>query len=184
MIDNNDNDTDLWNYVTKTTKKINSNNSLKHHKNIPNKRKQRVILTPEIKSQSILKTNNKKLTVSPIPIHFSYENNSSGLSKKNIKEIKTGKFKVQSKLDLHGYRLEEAKTLFFEFLRKSFNLKKRNILVISGKGEHGQGKIKLSIPTWIASPSLSHLIHFYSFAAPKDGGHGAYYIRLRKKEIV
>ena len=47
MIDNNDNDTDLWNYVTKTTKKISSNNSLKHHKNIPNKRKQRVILTPE-----------------------------------------------------------------------------------------------------------------------------------------
>ena len=182
MIDNNDNDTDLWNYVTKTTKKINSNNSLKHHKNIPTKRKQRVILTPEIKSQSILKTNNKKRTVTPI--HFSNENNSSGLSKKNIKEIKTGKFKVQSKLDLHGYRLKEAETLFFEFLRKSFNLKKRNILVISGKGEHGKGKIKLNIPIWIASPSLSHLIHFYSFAAPKDGGNGAFYIRLRNKEIV
>ena len=182
MIDNNDNDTDLWNYVTKTTKKINSNNSLKHHKNIPTKRKQRVILTPEIKSQSILKTNNKKRTVTPI--HFSNENNSSGLSKKNIKEIKTGKFKVQSKLDLHGYRLKEAETLFFEFLRKSFNLKKRNILVISGKGEHGKGKIKLNIPIWIASPSLSNLIHFYSFAAPKDGGNGAYYIRLRNKEII
>ena len=182
MIDNNDNDTDLWNYVTKNTKKINSNNSLKHHKNIPTKRKQRVILTPEIKSQSILKTNNKKRTVTPI--HFSNENNSSGLSKKNIKEIKTGKFKVQSKLDLHGYRLKEAETLFFEFLRKSFNLKKRNILVISGKGEHGKGKIKLNIPIWIASPSLSNLIHFYSFAAPKDGGNGAYYIRLRNKEII
>ena len=52
--------------------------------------KSRVILTPEIKSQSILKTNNKKLIVTPI--HFSDENNSSGLSKKNIKEIKTGKF--------------------------------------------------------------------------------------------
>jgi DNA-nicking Smr family endonuclease len=182
LIDNNDNDTDLWNYVTKTTKKINSNNSLKHHKNIPTKRKQRVILTPEIKSQSILKTNNKKRTVTPI--HFSNENNSSGLSKKNIKEIKTGKFKVQSKLDLHGYRLKEAETLFFEFLRKSFNLKKRNILVISGKGEHGKGKIKLNIPIWIASPSLSNLIHFYSFAAPKDGGNGAYYIRLRNKEII
>ena len=103
---------------------------------------------------------------------------------KNIKEIKTGKFKVQSKLDLHGYRLKEAETLFFEFLRKCFNSNKRNILVISGKGEHGKGKIKLSIPVWIASPSLSHLIYFYSFAAPKDGGNGAFYIRLRNKEIV
>ena len=183
MIDNNDNDSDLWNYVTKTTKKINFDNSLKHQKNIPTKRKQKVTLISENKSQSILKTN-KTLTYSPIPIHFSDENNISGLSKKNIKEIKTGKFKVQSKLDLHGYRLKEAETLFFEFIRKSFNLKKRNILIISGKGEHGRGKIKLSIPIWIASPRLSHIIYFYSFAAPKDGGNGAYYIRLRKKEIV
>ena len=184
MINDNDNDTDtdIWNYVTKTTKKINFNNSLKYHKNIPIKEKKRVISTPEIKSQSIFKTNNKNLTVTPI--YFSYENNRSGLSKKNIKEIKTGKFNVQSKLDLHGYRLKEAETLFFEFLKKSFNSRKRNILVISGKGEHGKGKIKLSIPVWIASSSLSHLIHFYSLAAPKDGGNGAYYIRLRKKEIV
>ena len=130
MIDNNDNDTDLWNYVTKTTKKINSNNSLKHHKNIHTKRKQRVILTPEIKSQSILKTNNKKRTVTPI--HFSNENNSSGLSKKNIKEIKTGKFKVQSKLDLHGFSLKEAETLFFEFLQKSFNSKKKKYISYIG----------------------------------------------------
>ena len=106
------------------------------------------------------------------------------MSKKNIKEIKTGKFKIQSKLDLHGYRLKEAEILFFQFLQKSFNSKIRNILIISGKGEHGKGKIKLSIPDWIVSPSLSPLIHFYSFAAAKDGGNGAYYIRLRKKEIA
>ena len=125
MIDYNDNDTDLWNYVTKTTKKINSNNSLKQRKNTPIKKKHRVTLIPEIKSQSITKTNNKNFKVTPI--HFSDENNKSGLSKKNIKEIKTGKFEVQSKLDLHGYRLKEAETLFFEFLKKSFYSKKRNI---------------------------------------------------------
>ena len=182
MIDYNDNDDDLWNYVTKTTKKINSNNSLKHHKKIPTKINQKVSLTPEINSQTSLKINNKNLTVTPV--HFSNENNKSGLSKRNIKEIKTGKFKVQSKLDLHGYSLKEAESFFYEFIKKCFNSKKRNILVISGKGEHGKGKIKLSIPIWIASPILSHLIHFYSFAAPKDGGDGAYYIRLRKKELV
>ena len=182
MIEHNDNDADLWNFVTKSTKKINSKNSFKNLRKIPTKKKKRVILTPETKTHSILKTTNEKLTVRPI--HFSDENNLSGLSKKNIKEIKTGKFKVQSKLDLHGYRLKEAETLFFEFLKINFKSKKRNLLVISGKGERGKGKIKFSIPVWISSPSLSHLIHFYSFAAPKDGGDGAYYIRLRKKEIV
>ena len=108
----------------------------------------------------------------------------SGLSKRNIKELKTGKFKVQSKLDLHGYRLKEAEILFFEFLKNNFNLKKRNILVISGKGEHDKGKIKHSIPIWVTSQSLSPLIYFYSFAAPKDGGNGAYYIRLRKNKTI
>ena len=106
------------------------------------------------------------------------------MSKKNIKEIKTGKFKVESKLDLHGYKLREAEILFFEFIKNCFTSNKRNIMVISGKGEHGKGKIKLSIPVWIASSNLSSLIYFYSSAALKDGGEGAYYIRLRKKEIV
>ena len=182
MINYNDNDDDLWNYITKTTKKINTNNSLKHYEKVPVKEKKKAVLIPEPKTQSIFKTINEKITVKPI--HFSDENNLSGLSKKNIKEIKTGKFKAQSKLDLHGYRLKEAEILFFEFLKKNFKSKKRNLLVISGKGEQGKGKIKLSIPVWIASPTLSLLIHFYSFAAPKDGGDGAYYIRLRKKEKV
>ena len=180
MIDYNDNDTDLWDYVTKSIKKITSNNNIKNHKNISRKKKQGIFIKSEIKTQNIHQTNNKNLNVAPI--YFSEENNASGLSKKIIKEIKTGNFKVQSRLDLHGYRLNEAKILFFEFLQKSFNSKKRNILIISGKGEHGKGKIKHSIPLWIVTQSLSPLIHFYSFAAPKDGGSGAYYIRLRKNK--
>ena len=123
-------------------------------------------------------------TLSALAKHYDFSlNDKWSKIQKNIKDIKSGKFKVQSKLDLHGFSLKEAETLFFEFLKKSFNSKKRNILVISGKGERGKGKIKLSIPVWISSSSLSHLIHFYSLAAPKDGGNGAYYIRLRKKEI-
>ena len=55
---------------------------------------------------------------------------------------------------------------------------------MSGKGENGKGKIRLSIPVWINSSRLSPLIYFYSFAATKDGGNGAYYIRLRKNSIV
>ena len=181
MIDYNNNDSDLWNYVTKTTKKIDSNNNSNHHKNINKKKKKEVDLTPKFNSQNIYPNNNKKTI---IPIHFSKDNNASGLSKKNIKEIKTGKFKVESKLDLHGYKLREAEILFFEFIKNCFTSNKRNIMVISGKGEHGKGKIKLSIPVWIASSNLSSLIYFYSSAALKDGGDGAYYIRLRKKEIV
>ena len=179
MIDYNSNDTDLWNLVTKTTKKIDSNNNSNHHNNINSKKKKDVDLTPKLNSQNIYQKNNKKTIA---PIHFSKDNNSSGLSKKIIKEIKTGKFQVHSMLDLHGYRLKEAEILFFEFIQNCFTLNIRNIMVISGKGEYGKGTIKLSIPVWITSTNLSSLIYFYSFAASKDGGDGAYYIRLRKKK--
>lgn len=181
MIENDDNDNDLWNCIIKTTKKIDSNNNLNRNLNFVRKNKQIVNISPKIKSNKNLQKTHKDHTL--IPIHFSKDSHSSGLSKRDIKEIKTGKFEIQSKLDLHGFRLEEAESLFFEFLQKSFNSNKRNILIISGKGEHGKGKIRQSIPIWIVSPSLSPLIYFYSHAAPKDGGNGAYYIRLRKKEI-
>jgi DNA-nicking Smr family endonuclease len=184
LIDYNDNnnDTDLWNYVIKTTKKIDPNNNTKHYKNTLSKKNKEIALTSKIKFHNIYQTKDKNLTVKPI--HFSKEKNSSGLSKKNIRELNSGKFKVQSKLDLHGYKLKEAENLFFEFLHKSFNSNKRNVLVVSGKGENGKGKIKLSIPVWITSSNLSPLIYFYSFAAPKDGGSGAFYIRLRKNSIL
>ena len=181
MIEYDDNDINLWNRVTKTTKKIDSNNNVRQNLNFVRKKKQVDNISPEIKSQNNLQKINKVHTLRPI--RFSKESNSSGLSKRDIKEIRTGKFEIQSKLDLHGCRLEEAKSLFFEFLQKSFSSNKRNILIISGKGEHGKGKIRHSIPLWIVSPNLSPLIYFYSYAAPKDGGNGAYYIRLRKKEI-
>tara|TARA_B100000989_G_scaffold163630_1_gene122253 strand:+ start:1075 stop:1623 length:549 start_codon:yes stop_codon:yes gene_type:complete len=181
LIEYDENDIDLWNSITKTTKKIDSNNNLNRNLNFLRKKKQIVNKSPKIKLQNNLQKTNKDHTVTPI--RFSKDSNSSGLSKRDIKEIRMGKFKVQSKLDLHGCRLEEAKSLFFEFLQKSFSSNKRNILIISGKGEHGKGKIRHSIPLWIVSPNLSPLIYFYSYAAPKDGGNGAYYIRLRKKEI-
>ena len=77
MIDYNDNDTDLWNYVTKTTKKIDSNNNLKHNKNIPTRRKKGVLLTHEIKPQNIHHTYNKKPTFTPIHVA---EGNNTGSS--------------------------------------------------------------------------------------------------------
>ena len=55
MINDNDNDTDLWNHVTKTTKKINFNNSLKYHKNIPKKEKKELFYPPKLSLKVFLK---------------------------------------------------------------------------------------------------------------------------------
>ena len=57
---------------------------------------------------------------------------------------------------------------------------KRNLLIITGKGQDGEGKIRNSLHTWINKNELSKLVIYYTHASPKDGGYGAYYIRLRK----
>ena len=56
----------------------------------------------------------------------------------------------------------------------------RNLLIITGKGQDGEGKIRKSLHTWINKFGFSKLVIFYTHASPKDGGYGAYYVRLRK----
>ena len=52
--------------------------------------------------------------------------------------------------------------------------------IITGKGQDGEGKIRKSLHTWINKNDLSKLVIFYTHTSPKDGGNGAYYVRLRK----
>ena len=56
-------------------------------------------------------------------------------------DIKKGKLKIQAKLDLHGFTLEESKEKVAEFVLKNYKYKKRLLLVITGKGKRLQEKI-------------------------------------------
>ena len=80
---------------------------------------------------------------------------------------------------MHGYRVNEAEKVFFSFLVRCLNSSIRNILIITGKGNDGNGKIKQNLPIWLNDPKVSQFVYVYSFASKKDGGEGAYYVRLR-----
>lgn len=93
------------------------------------------------------------------------------LSSKDVKDIS-----IEAVLDLHGYTLEKAINALEKFIVINHERKKRWVLVITGKG--GQGILKEFIPTWIAqNPTW---IIGYSPSAPKHGGDGALYVRLRR----
>jgi len=175
----------LWDLVKNSTKKLKANND---YSSIPKRAVPKTTLPSS--NQNILnslnisskKENFKIINVGDAnsKLNFINETNNGGIRKKDLKNLRSGRFTIQSKLDLHGYKLHDAEKIFYNFVIKSYQQGNRNLLIITGKGQDGEGKIRKNLHTWINENDLSKLVIFYTHASPKDGGYGAYYIRLRK----
>ena len=168
-------DLELWNHVKKSARRIITHDTLTKKTNVDKLDKN---VNVENHTFTDTRIANNNLTDKK-PINFTFQNIKSGLSKKNIRELRSGRFQIETSLDLHGYRVIEAERVFFNFILRCLSLNIRNILVITGKGNDGNGKIKRNLPIWLNDPKVSQFVYVYSFASKKDGGEGAYYIRLR-----
>lgn len=100
-----------------------------------------------------------------------------------LKNIKKRNFNLDATLDLHGKTLDVAFSQFVNFINSSYDTSKRNLLVITGKGnpEKNTGVIKKNFYSWLTNESVADKILYVNFASLKDGGDGAFYILLRKK---
>ena len=168
----------LWDLVKSSTKKIKSNDCVSHFQKKPFLKKETSKSFQNI--NKIEKISLDKTSYISTKINFIDNSNAGGIRNKDLKKLKSGKFTIQSKLDLHGFKLMDAVKMFYDFIHRNFEQSNRNLLIITGKGHQGKGKIRKDIHTWINKSSLLRLIIFYSYASPKDGGEGALYIRLRK----
>jgi len=59
------------------------------------------------------------------------------------------------------------------------------LLVITGKGRHGEGgrgegKLRGALPDWLDRGALAGQVVEYAPAAPPHGGGGAFYLRVRR----
>ncbi len=121
---------------------------------------------------------------------YSEGKESPPLEKNTLKKIKKGKLKIESKLDLHGFTLEESKKEVADFILKNYKFNKRLLLIITGKGQRlsvsegwrGTGKLKENVPIWLKSIQLSKYILWFDFASPENGGEGALMIYLKKSK--
>ena len=110
-------------------------------------------------------------------------------SKSNLKTSQKSKY-----IDLHGYTLEEANKKIEKLIIESYLKKIKKIIVVTGKGLHSQNEknpyvskelsiLKYSIPEFIKTNSdLVKLINKIEEASIEDGGSGAFYIYLKKKQ--
>ncbi len=120
---------------------------------------------------------------------FYGENDEKNLLEKNtLKRIKKGRLKIESRLDLHGFTIEESKEKVVNFILRNYKSKKRLLLLITGKGKRlsvsegwrGTGKLKENVPLWLKSVQLSKYILWFDSANRENGGEGALMIYLKK----
>ncbi len=114
----------------------------------------------------------------PVAAETLLEYSASGLSNKDMRRLKTGEFRVQSSLDLHGYTADEARYQILRFLEKALAEDRRCIRIVHGKGKHGSETpiLKNLVNTWLRQ--LPPILAFCS-APPRDGGAGAVTVLLK-----
>jgi DNA-nicking Smr family endonuclease len=100
-----------------------------------------------------------------------------------LDDLRSGRFAVQARLDLHGMNRHEARFALDEFILASVRASLSCVRVIHGRGRHSHKQrsiLKDSIPQWLCSRRLGRHVIAYTSARRYDGGDGAVYILLRR----
>ena len=109
----------------------------------------------------------------------------AGLDSQSARKMRRGKVAIQARLDLHGMIQTEAHKFLLRFLERSYISGKKTVLVITGKGlsQNGEiGVLRQVVPRWLNEQPMLSWIRGFGHAAPTDGGVGALYVLLRKKQ--
>lgn len=111
------------------------------------------------------------------------------MDNKSFGKMKRGKIKPEARIDLHGMTMAQAHPELVGFILGSQSIGRRLVLVITGKGKDRDdggpiptrhGILRHQVPQWLALPPLSQTILQVTPAHLKHGGHGAYYVYLRR----
>ena len=105
----------------------------------------------------------------------------AGVDKRTAMRLRRGQLPIDARIDLHGLTQREAHKELAAFLEDARDTERRTVLVITGKGDGGQGVLREAVPRWINEATLRPLVLAFAHALPKDGGTGALYVLLRRK---
>lgn len=161
---------ELWQKVKKTIRAYN-------HKH------KRIVVTEKNGKDEKKSTPKKKLskTVQDTPLSkiSSSRKQTPQLDGATKKKLAKGDIRPEAKIDLHGMTQSQAHTAFCNFVTKAIKNKKRTLLIITGKGKNFGGVLRKNFPLWLEREELQEHVVAIMPAAQKDGGEGAFYIRLK-----
>jgi DNA-nicking Smr family endonuclease len=121
----------------------------------------------------------------------------TGFDRRTEQKLTRGNVEIESRLDLHGMNLEEARIRLLEFISSRRAQGFRLVLVITGKGAspfsghtlHGkdhfyaperEGRLRRQLPEWLHEAQFRAHVSGFQQAHPKHGGGGAFYVKLRR----
>ncbi len=96
-----------------------------------------------------------------------------------LSRINKGREPLEARLDLHGLSEADALASLVAFLQQAYGQGWRTVLVITGKGRGGEGKLKRAFPLWLETDGIRQYIAGYHSASRSHGGEGAWYLRIR-----
>ena len=98
---------------------------------------------------------------------------------KRMRELRQGQIRWEARLDLHGFRPDDAQRVLLSFIRQHMAQHHRCLLIIHGKGSlNGEAPVlKNLVNHWL--PQIPQVLAFHS-AHPRDGGTGAMYVLLKR----
>lgn len=104
-------------------------------------------------------------------------------------KLKRGKLAPEARIDLHGMTLSQAHPALIGFISSAYAANRRLVLVITGKGKVRDdydpvparfGILRHQVPQWLSLPPIGQMVMQAIPAHLKHGGHGAYYVYLRR----
>ena len=113
----------------------------------------------------------------------------SPLERRLRQRLSRGRSEVDSVMDLHGLRQEQAHGVLRQFLFTAQASGAKLVLVITGKGGrspdlssyHSEtGVLRRSVPQWLRAPEMRGVVIGFEEAAHHHGGAGALYVRIRR----
>lgn len=115
--------------------------------------------------------------------------NTDNIDKNTASKFVKGNYKIEARLDLHGYTEKGAFSSVVEFIKNSYIQKKRCVLIITGKGLKDNNKpwyemtgiINQALMGWLNNPEIRPFILSVSQAKQSDGGGGAFYVLLKRQ---
>lgn len=112
------------------------------------------------------------------------------LERRLRQRLSRGAQTIDSVIDLHGKRQDEAHEALRRFVVGAHQMGYSVILVVTGKGasgtnDHGifeeRGVLRRIVPHWLKMPDMRPFVIGFEPAAAHHGGSGALYVRIRRK---
>ncbi len=110
--------------------------------------------------------------------HLSYT--APGVQRSVLKKLKSGRYSIQSEIDLHGLTVEEARKELSEFLKEAQQRRHLGIRIIHGKGRKNaecSPRLKPAVNQWL---QRNKMVLAFCSARMNDGGTGAVYVLLKR----